>query len=216
MEQTGKTVFLHPTTMLQTAISGINNCIIMTDQEIVQKLIDRDNRLTNDFLYKQCKPLFQSIIRNMFDYQVDYNEFVHEVYIHLMENDARRLRTFNFSSSLFGWLKMVAIRYFLDKKNRGKMIENEREEPPTEKKDDDMTSETTTASSMDVERLLAAMDNQRYIDVIRKLVLEDMSPEELADEMNITTANLYNIKKRAMRQLTQVALADIKNYKKQG
>lgn len=188
----------------------------MTDQEIVQKLIDHDNRLTYEFFFKYCKPLFHSIIHNIFDYQVDYDEFVNELYIHLMENDARRLKTFNFSSSLFGWLKMVAIHFFMEKKNQGKMIENESEEPPIEKKEDGMTSEATTESSMDVERLLASMNNQRYANVIRKLVLEDMSPEDLATEMCITTANLYNIKKRAMLQLTQVALTDIKNYKKQG
>ena len=32
--------------------------------------------------------------------------------------------------------------------------------------------------------------------------------------MNITTANLYNIKRRAMAQLTRVALNDIKEYGK--
>ena len=32
--------------------------------------------------------------------------------------------------------------------------------------------------------------------------------------MNITTANLYNIRRRAMAQLTRVALNDIKKYGK--
>lgn len=50
--------------------------------------------------------------------------------------------------------------------------------------------------------------------VIRCLILEDWEPEQLAQEMNITTANLYNIKQRAMAQLTCVALNDIKEYGK--
>jgi hypothetical protein len=36
----------------------------------------------------------------------------------------------------------------------------------------------------------------------------------LAKEMNITTANLYNIKRRAMAQLTRTALKDIEVYGK--
>ena len=65
-----------------------------------------------------------------------------------------------------------------------------------------------------MERLFKAMPNQRYAYVIRKLVVEDMEPDQLAKEMNIMTANLYNIKKRAMEQLTRVALNDSKEYGK--
>jgi len=53
------------------------------------------------------------------------------------------------------------------------------------------------------------MPNQRYVHVIRRLVLEEQKPEQLAEEMNITAANLYNIRRRAMAQLTRVALQDV-------
>lgn len=66
----------------------------------------------------------------------------------------------------------------------------------------------------DVERLFDSMPNKRYVHVIRRLVLEGWEPEQLAREMNITTANLYNIKRRAMVQLTNAALKDIKEYGK--
>jgi hypothetical protein len=66
----------------------------------------------------------------------------------------------------------------------------------------------------DMERLFNNMPNKRYVHVIRCLILEDWEPEQLAHEMNITTANLYNIKRRAMAQLTRVALNDIKEYGK--
>lgn len=186
----------------------------MTDKEIVQKLIDHDNRVTHAFLFKHCKPLFLSIIRNTFDYQVDYDEFVNELYVHLMEDDARRLRTFNFSSSLYGWLKMVAIYYFTVEKNRDKLIDNKSKEPPT-KKDEPNVTQDSSISKEDFKRLLAAMPCRRYAFVLEKLILEDMASEKLAEEMDITVANLYNIKKRAIEQLTQVAINDIKYYNKQ-
>ena len=65
-----------------------------------------------------------------------------------------------------------------------------------------------------MERLFEAMPTKRYVYVIRRLILEDCEPEGLAREMNITTANLYNIKRRAMAQLTRIALNDIKEYGK--
>ena len=58
------------------------------------------------------------------------------------------------------------------------------------------------------------MPTKRYVFVIQRLILDEMEPEQLAQEMNITTANLYNIKRRAMAQLTRAALNDIKEYGK--
>jgi len=76
-----------------------------------------------------------------------------------------------------------------------------------------ISNEGLTAS-VDIERLFCNMSNKRYINVIRKLVLEDCEPDDLAHEMNITTANLYNIKRRAMAQLILVAIKDIREYGK--
>ena len=58
------------------------------------------------------------------------------------------------------------------------------------------------------------MPTKRYVYVIRHLILDDWEPEQLAKDMNITTANLYNIKRRAVAQLTRAALNDIKEYRK--
>lgn len=66
----------------------------------------------------------------------------------------------------------------------------------------------------DLERLFMQMSTPRYAYVIKRLLIDDWEPTRLAQEMNITTANLYNIKRRAMAQLTLVALNDIKEYGK--
>lgn len=73
----------------------------MTDKEILQGLIARDNQVTEDFFFVKCHPLFCSIIKNVFDYEVDYNEMVNELYLYLMENDAIKLRNFQFRSSVY-------------------------------------------------------------------------------------------------------------------
>ncbi len=58
------------------------------------------------------------------------------------------------------------------------------------------------------------MPIKRYVFVIRRLILDGCEEDELAEEMKIKKSNLYNIKKRAMAQLTRVALDDINEYGK--
>jgi hypothetical protein len=89
----------------------------MTEQQIIDGLIARDERVTEQFFFGNCRPLFRSIIRYVFSYDVDYDEFVNEFYLYLMENDAYRLRQFQGRSSIYQWLKVVAIRYFVSKRD---------------------------------------------------------------------------------------------------
>ena len=62
--------------------------------------------------------------------------------------------------------------------------------------------------------VLFRMKNKRYAYVIQQLIMNDMEPEELAKAMNITTANLYNIKRRAMAEFTEVAQKDVMYYER--
>lgn len=186
----------------------------MTDKEIIEGLIERNPQITEQFFFHKCKPLFLSIMRFVFSYEVDYDEFVNELYQYLMEGDAYKLRQFQYRSTVCQWLKTLTLRYFI--KRRDELIENESKEPLYEEKDDAELdeSESRIAARIDLDRLLAQMANQRYAWVIRKLMIEEETPETVAKNMGVTTANLYNIKKRAMAALTQVAIKDINHYGK--
>lgn len=181
----------------------------MTDIEIIQGLIARDNQITEKFFFVKCRPLFYSVMKQVFDFEVEYDEMVNELYVYLMEDDASKLRNFQFRSSVYQWLKILSIRFFIKKRNR--MIDDNSQETPYDRAGQ-MACESETVTECDLERLFEAMPTKRYVYVIRRLILEDCEPETLAREMNITTANLYNIKRRSMAQLTRVALNDIKEY----
>lgn len=184
----------------------------MTDQEIIKGLIARDNRITTDFFFVKCRPLFCSIMKLVFDYEVEYDEMVNELYVFLIENDAQKLRDFQYRSSVYQWLKVLAIRFFI--KKRAHMIDDKSHEALYSGNNQVAFTETGRSAEEDMERLFKAMPTKRYVHVIRRLILEDWQPEKLAEEMIITTANLYNIKRRAMAQLTRAALNDIKEYGK--
>lgn len=178
----------------------------MTDREIIQGLIDRDNRVTEQFLYVDCRPLLTSVMRHVFSYPVDYDEMVGELYQYLMADDAAKLRGFGYRSTIYQWIKVVAIRFFI--RHRDAMIEDASREPLYERPCDAAAVDTAgrIADRIDVERLLAMMDNRRYADAIRHLVLLDEDPVQYAAAIGVTIDNLYNIKKRAMTALTRIAL----------
>lgn len=184
----------------------------MTDREIIQGLIARNNQITQTFFFEECRPLFCKIISMVFSYEVDYDEFVNELYVYLMENDAQKLKDFQYRSSVYTWLKVLAIRYFI--KKRGQLIDVTPENTPYDMPDQVDDNNDYVIAANDLERLFCQMHTERYVYVLKKLLIEDCEPEELAAEMGVTTANLYIIKRRAMAQLTTIALKDINEYGK--
>ena len=173
----------------------------MTDKQIIEALISRDEQVTKQFFFINCRSLFLSIIRHVFSYDVDYDEFVNEFYLYLMENDAYRLKQFQGRSTIYQWIKIVAIRYFIAKRNS--MIDMET-----------IDAEHGNVARMDTEYLLSIMSNSRYAFVIKRLVLQDVEPKVVAQELGTTIDNLYNIKKRAIAALTEIALKEIEKYEK--
>ena len=56
----------------------MNHCYTMraTDQQIIDGLLSKDEKLTHDFFHVWCRPLISSLIHKVFDYPVDYDEIV--------------------------------------------------------------------------------------------------------------------------------------------
>ena len=187
----------------------------MTDKEIIEKLNARDERVTQRFFFKNCRPLFMSIIRYVFSFGVDYDEFVSEFYLYLMEEDAYKLRQFEGRSSIYQWLKITAIRYFMAKRDR--MIDMNPKDTPsdTDVHGNTVDEESKTVAQMDISALFEQMPNKRYVYAIRRLVLEDAEPKDVAEELQVSVENLYNIKKRAIASMTQVALNETERYEKE-
>lgn len=177
----------------------------MTDHEIIDGLINRDNHITRQLFFVTARPLLTAIMRRIFDAAPDYGEIVNELYTYLIGNDCAKLRMFSFECSFMTWLKVVATRYFLRyRKNIVDDVSAEPDIPPA-----DTSSETPSdavEARMDTDTLLDAMDNPRYRMVIRRLILDETPPAALAIEMGVTIDNLYNIKRRAMACLTSIAL----------
>lgn len=184
----------------------------MDDKTIVEGLIRGDEHILQQFFYVDCCPLFTSVINRVFDYQVDYDEFINEFYIYLMEDDATHLRQFQGRSSIYQWMKTVAIRFAMKLRKKGVMIDTAPQKPPYNK--ELISGNGNKHARMDVEALLSKMTNERQVYVIRRHLIDGIDEPALAEEMGIKVSNLYNIKKRAMAALIKVALTDIQQYGK--
>lgn len=176
----------------------------MRDLDIALKLIAHDDTITRQFFYQNCRPLFYKLIGDIFTTHVDYDELVNELYLHLMEDDARRLRSFNGDSSIYQWIKKVAFNFFLDLKLHRRVIENESNDSLYEKRDE-LVDSSEQEAQMDVATLIDQIENERYRMVLQKVVIEGMDYDELSEITGLKKSNLYNIKKRAMAELERIA-----------
>jgi len=181
-----------------------------TDKEKVADILLDNEQAIRHFFFEECKPIFQYIIRKIFNYQVEEDELISEFYLYLKENDWYALRQFEFRSRLKTWISSVAIPFFT--KRRDELRINESSEHL-------ITEQITDGYSLfqkDVKRLLSGLKFDRYRFVIQALVLEDRESQEVATEMGITIENLYNIKCRALQHLKKIIEKEVgyaKNFK---
>jgi len=177
----------------------------MTDREIIDGLIERDNHITEQFFYVKCRPLLTAIMQLVFNYPVEYDEMVSELYSYLMAEDGSKLRQFQFRSSVYQWIKVVATRFFI--RHRDSLVTQTSKEQAYDRDEADITVDTASRISdrIDINKMLDMMANRRNAEVIRNLVLDDIEPEKYASQIGVTVENLYNIKKRAINALSQIA-----------
>lgn len=192
-----------------------NNDKNSPDRRLVRALLNRDPKITREFFYRQCYPLFKSVYDN---YHTDCNscmEFINEIYIHVMapdkESGKSKLEGFAFRSTLFTWLKTVCLCYCYKRYDRkGKLPTEPLEEnfsdrgvritPVTES----LRDEEFGMALHDAETILRLMPNQRYSRLIRLRYLEEFSNEETAKALGMNMNTFYNKHKLAKDQFVKI------------
>ena len=177
-----------------------------SDLEIRDRLLSGDTEMVNFVFFdeKGYRKLIYHYIRMVYYYEVDYDECANMLYLHLMEDDGRRLKQYQGRSKFSTWLGLVTKRLFI--KKRKEVIEKSRPESLIDKTANvTMTTENKTTAKIDVDAVLKMMPNQRYAYAIKHLILEDKDPKEVAETLGVTVDNLYNIKKRAMKSFFIIA-----------
>ena len=171
-----------------------------SDKELIEGMLSNNERIICHFFFEACTPMFSFIIKKIFDYKVNRNELINELYLYLQENNWHKLRQFDYRSKLTTWLSVAAIRFF--QRKRDELIEKESSETLIKRTDivDDVFDQ-----KFDLDTLINQLTNERYKYVIIELIQKDRKPQDVADEMNVSVDNLYNIKRRAIESLTLIA-----------
>lgn len=173
---------------------------LYTDEQIVNGILKNDEPLITYFFQKKCAGVFTYILLNIFNGNINRQELVSELYLYIANNDWQVIRNFRYRSSLMTYINVVAIRFF--QKKRAELTDSSKSFTlKSIEWGHGSTSVDELSYLMDIETALKKMPNARYRMVIEMLDIKDVSPEQLAEEMNITVDNLYNIHRRALVQL---------------
>lgn len=181
-----------------------NKSLKYSDKEIVEGILAGDHRITSDFFCNDCKGLFYYIYSQITNCHYKPDEIANEIILYLSENGWHKLRMFDFRSKLITWLAVVAVRYY--RKKMSGVIDVQSTDALLNQTNQFVMPSDALDSYMDIHNGLSRMPNSRYRMVIQQLDLCEVEPGELAKEMKISTANLYNIHRRALQQLKVVML----------
>ena len=193
----------------------MNLRVYTEDLLIARELIDHNEKVTREFFYRQCYPLFKSIYDNYYTDCTCCKEFIDEIYLLVLAPNRYtgkcRLQDYKGESTLTTWLKTVCVRYCYGKFERKKHVQMELPQSDDEEHkhpgDDISVSielDFTNINKSDVMVVLNMMPNKRYSTLLRLRYLEQLSNEETAELMGMTLDNYYNKHKLAKAQYEQV------------
>lgn len=202
--------------------------VFYEDLAVAQALLKKDKKVTTEFYYKGCFPIFSCLFRI---YETDCEsplELMNQIYMLILSPSKRtgrcQLENFKGESTLRSWIASVA-KYYCYGVFKKKVVSSEvifeaggdrlkrentliRKGTNEEIMDDDrfgsVEMDTTNMIKEDFMSLISLMPNKRYAEVIRLFKLENYSNTEVANILGMSMANLYNLKLRAEKQFELV------------
>lgn len=185
------------------------------DLLVAQSILQRNGRVTREFMYKKCYPLFKSIYDNYYTDSESVHEFINEIYLLILtpgkETGHCQLENYRGESTLMTWLKTACLFHCYHRYERKKRIPTV-EIITTDCDDDDdysdrfldnsysTTMDSDSLNRSDLEVVINMMPNERYRNIIRLRYIERRTNEETAEALNMSMANYYNKHKLAKEQ----------------
>lgn len=183
----------------------------VSDSEWLRLLLANDEKAILHFFYKKYWRTFEYHLYRIFSYRVDVQEFVHEFFLYLRENDWRRMCSFNPEvSCLNTWVSVVSLRFFLYFKktkidSNGLMTINGQWNENIMQYKQECREQVT----MDVTKAIACLKNDTERDVARELLIEGLDIKEVAELHHLSVDYAYTVKSRAIARLRTI----LKDYR---
>lgn len=81
----------------------------LSDEMIIDRLINNDPKFITYFFYSKCNPLLFKISNKLLSGIVGVEDLRHELICALSANDWKALKNFKYNSTLMGWIKVISV-----------------------------------------------------------------------------------------------------------
>lgn len=171
------------------------------DALYIEALRNGYNEMTRQFFYTEIVGILHKVRVEVFRGRVSLDEMVSELYLYLSRNNWSKLDGFDGKNGcrLRSWMIPVAWRFFLSIKetlagddNADTVMTGDSFEPTA----DDLRIQI----AIDVNAVLQRMPNRRYAEILRLLLIEGYTAQDVADMLDMRVENVYNLKHRAVAQ----------------
>lgn len=151
------------------------------------------------FLHEKCRPLFSMIMWKIFGNNADYDELVNELYVVLKSPNSKgemwhTLKTYDYRTSLFDWIKTVAVRHFY-----------------TPSSEIFTLSETMTKSGL-AEEMFSNYSKAIYRKYMCFKYLDRLDDETIAIKLYLERPQLVSLSRNAIKQLKSIVANKYPEY----
>lgn len=161
--------------------------LIEREKAVIDKICSNDDYAYN-FFHEQCRPLISKILWTIYGNNGDYDELVNELYLYLKKPNKEgeywhNLKTFDYRTSLFDWIKTVAVRHFY-----------------TPVEETFLLPESFLDSGL-AEKIFAELDRSESRKYMYFKYITKLNDNELADKLHIEVSQLSALHRRSVRLL---------------
>ena len=172
--------------------------LIKREKAVIENICSNDS-YAYDFFHEKCRPLINNILWTIYGNNGDYDEVVDELYLYLKKPDSNgeywhNLKTFDYRTSLFDWVKTVAVRHFYSPVD-------ERFEMPQS------YIESGLAESMFLE--IERSECRKYMHFKYILNLDDMI---ISEKLHIQDSQLKALRRRSIRLFKKTVQSKFPEY----
>lgn len=192
--------------------------IFKNDLDIAKAIMQCDVKVTMQYMYKYCYPIFKAFYNRYFTDCQNCREFIDSIYVLIMtpgiKSKKSPLSNFRGESSLKTWLRNAALTYcYHCFKKRINTVELPSGASETEEIDLDKFVGTSSIDMSELNRMdeeaiiksvLRRMPNRRYSQLLSLYMLDKMTHADIAVKMGMSMPNYYNKRKLAKDQYEQI------------
>lgn len=173
--------------------------MVARDKATIDKICSDDD-FAYYFVYTACEPLLKKILRTVFENDAEFNELANELYLHLKKPGKdgdlwHNLKTFDHRTSLFDWIKTVATRLFVDRKNEDLII-------PQVVIDNGVITDIALKLEKAIDRKL-----------LKLYVIDQNDKDSVCAKLDIERKSFTNVYKALVRKIAIIIKKDFPEYR---